>query len=114
MATKIEHDIRDYLIKKATKGDLATYEEIAIRFKLPSTGSQLGLVLSPILGSIAAWCMANRLPHLTALVVRKSGADAGLPGQGFWDLLNMQDFARPQKETAHRVMLRDIYQLWAM
>ncbi|MNI40500.1 hypothetical protein D3C73_947250 [compost metagenome] len=30
------------------------------------------------------FCVEAKLPHLTVLVVRKSGRDMNLPGPGFW------------------------------
>ena len=35
------------------------------------------------LGSIWQWCADNGLPHINAIVVRKSGPRQGLPGVGY-------------------------------
>lgn len=90
-----------------------TYEALATRFDLPAQGSQLGAVLSPILCKIATWCAERHLPPLTVLVVRKSGADEGLPGQGFWDLLGMPGYDRAKKITAFGLLSNQVYEFWA-
>lgn len=76
----------DFLVKAARQKRTITYETIALEFGLPSKGSQLGTVLSPILGDIYRFCEQRKMPPLTVLVIRKSGESMGLPGKGFWDL----------------------------
>ena len=39
--------------------------------------------LHQALGSGWQWCQENQLPHLNALVVRKSGNRRGIPGSGY-------------------------------
>jgi hypothetical protein len=91
MATKkinvLEQRILAYLVVKAAEMQTTTYEELALEFGLPSSGNQLGSTLSPILAHIAEWCIEKSWPKMTVLVVRKSGADMGLPGRGFWELM---------------------------
>lgn len=84
-------DIIVFLIKKAMHGQTTTYQEVAIAHGLPNTGNQMSMTLSILLGDVFLWCLERRLPHLTALVVRKSGTDQGLPGRGFWLLLDNTD-----------------------
>ncbi len=79
--------VKLFLEAKATLGKTTTYEEIALALGLPSSGNALGATLSPILGEIFHACESERVPRLTSIVVRKSGQDKGLPGKGFWYLL---------------------------
>jgi len=105
-----------YLIEKAQKKETTNYEEIAIRFNLPSKGNALSAALSPILYYILEWCRAKGHPHLTALVVRKSGADQGLPGQGFWDVVfpNNATLGRTEKAILLAMIKNDVYSYWNM
>lgn len=80
-----------FLMKKALLRETATYEEIALKFELPSTGNGLGASLSPKLGHILTWCQQHGLPPISVLVVRKSGAQMGLPGRGFWSMVGLED-----------------------
>lgn len=74
------------LITLATEGRVTTYEDLAFALGTPTTGNALGGTLGPILGDVFHWCVRTKLPMLTSLVVRKSGADEGMPGRGFWEL----------------------------
>lgn len=80
--------VHNFLVHCAASGHTTTYEEVALAVGLPSSGNALGAALSPILCHIFEWCEENRMPHLTSIVVRKSGADQGLPGVGFWNLFD--------------------------
>lgn len=60
------------------------YESLAQMLGLPSSGSALAQAISTPLYDVFEFCKKAGLPHLTVLVVRKSGSDAGLPGPGFW------------------------------
>jgi len=95
-----------HLIACAVSGHTTTYEETAIATGLPSSGNALGAALTPILTDIFSWCRKNNHPHLTALVVRKSGQDAGLPGRGFWNLLELP----VSQERVCRVALTLVFQ----
>lgn len=75
-----------HLVNRAAQHQTTTYEAIANEFGLPNKGNQLGSTLSPLLSDIYRFCESHNQPHLTALVVRKSGALKGLPGNGFWHL----------------------------
>lgn len=86
-----------HLIKKAFHHQTTTYEELAIEFDLPSTGNALGAALSPILSEVYHWCEERNLPHLTSIVVRKSGSDKGIPGAGFWWLAGVPNATREEK-----------------
>ena len=68
----------------ATRRQSITYETLAIMLGLPSQGSQLGQAISPVLYDVFNFCVEAGLPHLTVLVVRKSGRDRDIPGPGFW------------------------------
>lgn len=89
---KAVKQIYRFLVQKAQNKQTTYYEEIAVKFQhlgLHTSGSALGACLSPILDDIFKWCKNRGQPPLTSLVVRKSGADEGLPGKGFWDALGM-------------------------
>ncbi|MNG28081.1 hypothetical protein D3C84_1132920 [compost metagenome] len=51
---------------------------------LPSKGNALAQAISPVLYDVFNFCKEAGLPHLTVLVVRKSGKDTNIPGPGFW------------------------------
>lgn len=96
--------IYSYLVDLACNGQTTTYEAIANQFSLPNRGNQLGSTLSPLLSSIYHFCYANQQPHLTAIVVRKSGEDVGLPGKGFWDL-----YQATEDRHERRLMTADLH-----
>ena len=87
-----------FLVLKATYKQTTTYEDINehleqrglnwIREPADITAHR---ELTKYLTDIFHWCRAHNHPHLTALVVRKSGADQGIPGKGFWELLKPVD-----------------------
>jgi hypothetical protein len=68
----------------AARNTTINYETLALMMGLPSQGNALASAISPILYDVFNWCVEAGLPHLTVLVVRKSGKDKGLPGPGFW------------------------------
>lgn len=68
----------------ATRKQTVNYETLAIMLGMPSQGSQLAQSISPVLYDVFNFCIEAGLPHLTVLVVRKSGRDRDLPGPGFW------------------------------
>lgn len=76
-----------YLAGLATKGATTTYQDMAIALNLPAQGNNMSKVLSPILSDVFMFCILHKLPHLTSIVVRKSGNEQGLPGMGFWKLI---------------------------
>ena len=84
-----------FLILKATYKQTTTYEDInehleqrGLNWIREPANITAHRELTKYLTEIFHWCRAHNHPHLTALVVRKSGADQGLPGKGFWDLLS--------------------------
>ena len=105
----LEQSILVFLIEKAIRQETTYYQEIAQAFSLPESGNVLGSTLSPILGRIFRYCNEKRLPRLTALVVRKSGADRGLPGNGFWELLELTHLDRDYRQTLTRVFQKEAY-----
>jgi hypothetical protein len=96
-------DVYRFLVEKAQNGETTTYEAIAKTFGLPDKGSQLGQALSPILGGIWEWCSQRGQPQLTAIVVRKSGADEGMPGRGFWTMFG-ENFANSLDQEKKKAM----------
>lgn len=114
-----------FLIMRAMIGELTCYEEIAIKFDLPAVGNSLGKTLSPILEHIFLWCKRRGQPHLTSIVVRKSGADAGIPGRGFWvlalkgstfediaDATSQEKIAKQMKVTLTSAYQKQVFDYW--
>lgn len=108
-----------YLINKAAQGQTTNYEAIANEFGLPNKGNQLGRTLSPLLSDIYRFCESHNQPHLTVIVVRKSGELKGIPGEGFWQLFNegaVEPYAcvtlkdRRQRTPA---LQADVFDYWA-
>lgn len=101
-----------FLLKKALTHDTATYEEIALKFGLPSSGNGLGASLSPKLGHILTWCQAHGLPPISVLVVRKSGAQEGLPGRGFWSMVGLEELDDEAKRVVTTKLQKDVYEIF--
>lgn len=98
-----------FLLKKALTRQTATYEEIALKFDLPSTGNGLGATLSPKLGHILTWCKEHGLPPISVLVVRKSGAQMGLPGRGFWSIMELEELDDEAKRIMTTKLQNEVY-----
>jgi len=120
---KFEADLlrlRSILTEIAARRQTTTYSELAEMLGLPTTGNALGQALSPLLYEILDWCKIHNVPPLTVLVVRKSGADAGLPGQGFWNCLNLlpllesEETMRTTKRRMTRELTEEVYAYWGM
>lgn len=84
-----------FLILKASCNETTTYEDINEHLEQRGLNWVRELAditahreLTSYLTDIFHWCRTRNQPQLTSLVVRKSGSDQGLPGKGFWDLLN--------------------------
>jgi len=75
------------LIVLAMERRTTTYEELAGLVGIPNRGNQMAKTIGGLLTHIFHFCIEKNWPHLTSLVVRKSGTNAGLPGSGFWNLL---------------------------
>lgn len=103
--------IYSHLVGKAFLGHTTTYEAIANEFGLPNKGNQLGSTLSPLLADIYHFCRKNQQPHLTAIVVRKSGEDKDLPGKGFWDLYNAVDDRR-ERRIMTKNLQKQVFAYW--
>ena len=102
----VKHIYR-FLVHKAQNKQTTYYEEIAIKFQslgLYTSGSALGACLTPILDDIFNWCKNRGHPPLTSIVVRKSGADAGFPGRGFWDAYGMPDIHNLEANQKQRIV----------
>lgn len=95
-----------FLVMKAQNRQTVTYEDLAIKHNLPSSGNALGGALAPILYEIYKWCDERHLPPLSALVVRKSGPAEGLPGRGFWSLISPLITLEEKKILAHDMQRR--------
>lgn len=87
-----------FLILKATYRQTVTYDDInehleqrGMNWIREPTEDIAYQELTEYLTDIFHWCIARNQPHLTSLVVRKSGANKGIPGKGFWDLLESND-----------------------
>lgn len=105
----IEQRVAVHLMGCAIQRQTTTYEELAIEFGLPTQWPQLGKVLSAILYNIYDWCELHRLPKLTVLVVRKSGADMSLPGGGFWKAAGLEHITRGEKVLLTEMWTTDVY-----
>ncbi|MNP89203.1 hypothetical protein D3C85_16070 [compost metagenome] len=68
----------------AMRQQTINYETLALMLSLPSKGNALAQAISPVLYDVFNFCKEAGLPHLTVLVVRKSGKDTNIPGPGFW------------------------------
>lgn len=110
--SNIHRDILLTLIKTASDGDTITYSKLAQIHNLPEVGNTLGIALSGYLYTILLHCENYNMPPLTALVVRKSGQDRGLPGRGFWIAKNMNDLNRDEKRQKFQELLDDIYSVF--
>lgn len=88
MAYTKTQEVYRYIVNVAQQhGQTVTYQDIARACNLPDIGNNMSAKISPILANIFLFCMIHHLPYLTSIVVRKSGNEAGLPGSGFWKLL---------------------------
>ena len=109
-----------FLVQKAQNKQTTYYEEIAIKFQhlgLHISGSALGACLSPILDDIFKWCQERGQPPITSLVVRKSGADEGLPGAGFWIALGLPSMSSRKsdyKRNVVEVLQQQVFNYYSM
>lgn len=91
MASSMERNVTVAIAAKlmmlAVEKQTTTYEELATLVGLPNQGNAMAKAIGECLTRIFHFCVEKNWPHLTALVVRKSGTNAGLPGSGFWNLL---------------------------
>lgn len=84
--TAVSQKVLRILIETAQNRTTITYEDLAKRLPgFPTAGSALGQALIAPLYDVLHWCKDRGVPPLTSLVVRKSGADQGIPGRGFWE-----------------------------
>ena len=112
------------LINCAIEKKTTTYKELANSVntiageeKLPVVGNQLGRALGVHLDRVNLFCWNNQLPYLTSLVVRSSGADAGLPGNGFWTWMAQHgqcgmDIDSGMKTRLHYEISNRVYRFW--
>ena len=105
----IEQEIAMHLIGLAMEHKTTNYSELAEEFGLPQEWPQLGSVLSPILYDIFNWCEKLRMPKLTVLVVRRSGADMMLPGRGFWSACGMENLSRKERINLTEMFTGEVY-----
>lgn len=80
-----------FLMEKACQRETTYYEALAQHCGLPTQGNALSMACSKLLTDVFEWCQRKGLPPLTALVVRKSGQDAGCHGLGFWKIIDGTD-----------------------
>lgn len=100
-----------FLVDKAIQHQTTTYEEILLACGLPSQPQQPYLILTPLLAHIHHWCKLHHQPLLTAIVVRKSGPEAGIPGKGFWMLLGA-DYTLDEKRFVLEIIQEEIFEYW--
>jgi len=87
MERTVTSAIAAQLMILAVQKKTTTYEELALLVGLPSRGNAMAKAVGDCLTRIFHFCVEKNWPHMTALVVRKSGENIGLPGSGFWNLL---------------------------
>lgn len=109
----LRREILAYLIKKAFTGQTSTYVELATEFGLPNRGNQMGTAIAPILRDLVIWCQLRGIPPIPALVVRKTGGDAGIPGSGFWPMVNLNGLSRTAKIRHTARFHAEIYNYFA-
>lgn len=81
-------DILLFLMKKAAAREVTTYHEITEQVLSGETPTNVnGMMISKALTEIHHWCLKGKMPYFNSLAVRKSGGNLGLPGSGFWNLL---------------------------
>lgn len=114
MSINEQHETRTLklLLDSAMEGRTLHYEDIAQHLGTPLRGNALGAAISPLLGAIFNWCQSRGLPHLTSIVVRKSGTDKGLPGSGFWALLGKGALRRVDKVLWTEQYQRSVWAFW--
>ena len=101
------------LVMHACEGRVTTYGELAPIVGLPAKGNHMGVVLGNILGDIFRFCVEKDLPHITSIVVYKSGGDKGIPGGLFWTLyddwlLNVEQLANLSYSNAKKADKRAV------
>lgn len=84
--SNVNLEIFIYLERAAVERRTVSYEQVFNHLGWPNDPEHR-IMLTQHLTAIFMWCKKHNFPHLTVIVVRKSGADQGLPGKGFWDLL---------------------------
>ncbi len=95
-----------HLVNHAIQRRTITYAELASLIGLPPSGNHMASTLGRYLGRILEWCSNTGHPHLTSLVVKGEGSpQGGIPGKGFWALLNLQNTT-----TKERRLLTKTYQ----
>ena len=72
------------MVRAAEARKTLTYEMITRENGFHLDGIEYGHFYSPLMERIAVFCQQRGLPPLIALVVRKSGAERGIPGNVFW------------------------------
>jgi hypothetical protein len=110
----LRRQVLAYLVNKAFKKETTTYLELATEFGLPTTGNQLGSALAPVLRDLVTWCQNRSLPPISALVVRKSGGDEGLPGSGFWPMVDEIGITKARKRELTAKYHKEIFAYYDM
>lgn len=114
MKNNLVQRVAQILIKAAMERRTVTYSDLALELGTPLTGNALGSALSPVLGDIFVWCRNNGLPRITALVVRKSGTDAGVPGPGFWALLGKNELPLATRKAMTCAYQEEVYERFTL
>jgi hypothetical protein len=121
MAYSKTQEVFNFIKAIASLGKTVTYQEIAQACNLPAVGNNMSAKISPILANIFLFCQLHELPYLTSIVVRKSGNEAGLPGIGFWKLLErvrpeamydaISSGSRARKTSVSNTMQNEVWRL---
>lgn len=117
MAHKQTHDkaeVFKILIDKAVAGETTTYDEVLeLLSRTDLVANQKGAYLAPILREIHELWDGRNGSHITSIVVRKSGTDAGVPGPGFWKLMDMPEASLEVKRQLTRRYHTAVFELFA-
>ena len=116
MNLSLDHRVYLYILETALRRTTCTYEEIAYAVGgVPTSGSGLGSTLTGPLLAVAHRAHTRGWPPLTSIVVRKSGTERGLPGAGFWTIMNEDpDMSRERKRVLTEAYHRQVWDYFSL
>lgn len=105
-----------YLRNQAHERKMVNYIDIVEAFNLPyRQGHSMARQITGALYEILKFNIQHNQPPLTALVVNKTGENAGLPGTGFWNEYfankagDLRDVSRAE---LHAKMVQEVCNFW--
>lgn len=104
------------LVRQATSRQTLTYKTFCMLLGLQYEDNDRA-VCTKVLRDISELCTRLSIPLLSSLVVRDSGREKGLPGPGFWKLLQEvhesdEDYVRlpiAMKRSVHEELLDECF-----